>query len=196
MRKAWMSVAGVCAVALLAVQFAWQGDSPVAHALDSQVPMAAPADGESLPAPPEREPTLLLGPDVPSSFDGVPTHRITTLAAAELSPEQQKLVDKLQKKLNKAENKQAKAELKAAKLADLLAAAEAELDAAEAMDEGKAKDKAIAKATKKIARLQAKLDKAEDKLATANENVDLITASIEVLDPEHFSGIDGLQAPD
>lgn len=76
MRRSWTSVAGVCAVALLAVHFAWQGEAPVAQALDSQVPMAAPADEQ----PPTREPKLLLGPDVPAS--GAPTHRITTLAAA------------------------------------------------------------------------------------------------------------------
>jgi len=61
MRKAYLSVAGVCAVALLAIQFAWQGDAPVARALDdSQVPMAAPAtSGDALPAASEPEPALL-----------------------------------------------------------------------------------------------------------------------------------------
>src|SRR6185369_13909579 len=74
MRKAWLSVAGVCAVALLAIQFAWQGDAPVARALDeSSVPMAAPAtSGDALPAASEPEPALLLGPDVPVEFRGAP----------------------------------------------------------------------------------------------------------------------------
>jgi hypothetical protein len=198
MRKAWLSVAGVCAVALLAIQFAWQGDAPVARALDeSSVPMAAPAtSGDALPAASEPEPALLLGPDVPVEFRGAPRAVSSTIAAAELTPEEQKQVNKLQKKLNKALNKQAKAELKAAKLNDALAAAQAELDAANALDDGPAKDKAVAKATKKLAKLQGKLDKAQDKLGVVDDAVDVLTASIEDIDPDHFSGIDGLQAPD
>jgi hypothetical protein len=130
-------------------------------------------------------PLQALGRALDAARDGV-------VAAGELSPEDAKQVAKLQKKLNKAAAKQAKAQLKLAGLNDLLEAAQSGLDDATSQGD----DALAAKLAKKIAKLQAKMDKTQAKLDLLEAGVDTLVSLIEVLDPNHFAAIAGLQAPD
>jgi hypothetical protein len=145
---------------------------------------------------------LEAGDAAPAALDGTVTRtRAATAAQAELTADELKALTKLEKKLTKALAKIEKQELKLASLADQLSEAEAALDAAQLLPEGtanelKAKAKAIAKALKQIAKLEGKLDKGQEKLDSLEAGEETLTAQIEVIDPEHFAGIVGLQAPE
>src|SRR5262249_54785253 len=94
------------------------------------------------------------------------------------------------------ENKHDKTELKLAKLNEKLELLQAAIDAAELLPDGPAKDKLLAKLQKKLAALQGNIDAKTEKLDELDAAGDLVTDLILELDPDHFSGIDGLSAPE